>query len=109
MRRMKQLSPADRMRLLKFVCSFAWTDLRISDEERAFVRDLVARLELDQAERIEVARWLNSPPTDDGIDPTTIPAEHRRLFVEAARGILEADGVAVVEHEGFQLFEELAR
>lgn len=104
---MKQLSRDDRMRLLKFVCSFAWADLRITDQERAFVRDLVDRLQLDQDERIQVARWIATPPEGDDVDPTTIPAEHRRLFIDAARGILEADGVTVVEHEGFQLFEEL--
>lgn len=106
---MKQLEREDRLRLLKFVCSFAWTDLKITDAEREFVRSLVDRLHLDQDERIEVARWLNAPPTGDDVDPTEIPRDHRKLFVEAARGVLEADGVTVVEHEGFQIFEELLR
>jgi hypothetical protein len=106
---MKNLSRADRMRLLEFVCSFAWTDLEVSPAERAFIAQLVDRFHLDQEERSEVARWIESPPNDDGIDPTTIPAEHRKLFVDAARAVLEADGVTESEFEGFQIFEELTR
>ncbi len=106
---MKTLRSADRMRLLKFVCSFAWTDLEVSDAERAFVAQLVDRFHLDQEERSEVARWIESPPDDEGIDPTTIPAEHRKLFIDAARAVLAADGVTESEFEGFQIFEELTR
>ena len=39
---LKKLSAKDRMRLLRFVCSFAWTDFEIRDEELVpFVFDLL--------------------------------------------------------------------
>lgn len=102
---MEQLTRDQRLRLLKFVCSFAWADLRVTDPERAFVRGLVERLQLDQDERTQVARWLTLPPED--VDPAEVPRDHRRMFVDTMRQLLEADGVAVLEHENFKLFEEL--
>ncbi len=41
------LSRAERLQLLRFVTSFAWADLSVSDEERAFIHSLVSRLHLD--------------------------------------------------------------
>jgi uncharacterized tellurite resistance protein B-like protein len=41
-----QLDREDRLRLMRFVCSFAWADLEVQPEERAFVRRLIARLDL---------------------------------------------------------------
>ena len=32
---MEQLETKTRMDLMKFVCSFAWTDLKVTDQERA--------------------------------------------------------------------------
>ena len=55
-----QLDRAERLRLMKFVCSFAWADLEIRPEERAFVARLVRRLELDPDERRRVESWLES-------------------------------------------------
>ena len=104
---MEQLTRDQRLRLLKFVCSFAWADLRVTDAERAFVRGLVERMHLDQDERSQVASWLHLPPED--VDPAEVPPEHRRLFVDTTRKLLETDGVAVLEHESFKLFEELLR
>ena len=44
---LNELDRADRLQLMKFVCSFAWADLEIHRKERAFVRDLVQRLEFE--------------------------------------------------------------
>ena len=55
---MKRLDRTSRLRLLEFVCSFAWTDLEVTDAERAVVSRLVDRFEFDQEERSQVARWL---------------------------------------------------
>ena len=43
---------------MRFVCSFAWADLEVTATERAFIVNLVERLDLDDAERDEVAKWL---------------------------------------------------
>ena len=48
-----QLSRTDRLRLMRFVCSFVWADLQVRDRERAFVRKLADRLGL-QSEAGEI-------------------------------------------------------
>ena len=105
---LSRLRRKDRLRLMKFVCSFAWADLEIRPEERAFVARMVGRLELDDDDKRRVAEWLEVPPSPDSIDPTLIPAEHRRVFLEAIEGVILSDGeVSPEEHENLTLFEKL--
>jgi uncharacterized tellurite resistance protein B-like protein len=103
-----RLDRAERLSLMKFVCSFAWADLQIRPEEREFVARMIRRLGLDDAEARQVAGWLKLPPRPESVDPTQIPVEHRRLFVESIRGIIESDGeVAVEEQENLDLLQKL--
>src|SRR5262245_43280899 len=88
-----QLDPKSRMNLLKLVCSFAWTDLKVQREERELVRQIARRLDLSEAEYRQVGQWLALPPRD--VDPTTIPREHRELFLAAAEATVRADGKVV--------------
>ena len=74
-----RLDRRDRMRLMRFVCSFAWADLEVRPEEREFVRAMVARLALDDDERKKVQCWLDHPPELESVDPTLVPAAHRRV------------------------------
>jgi hypothetical protein len=105
---LSQLSGADRLRLMKFVCSFAWADLEISPEERAFIARLIRGLELDRDEEVQVHRWLDVPPALDGLDPTTIPEAHKRFFLEAIEGVIASDGrLTSEETESFDLFRQL--
>jgi uncharacterized tellurite resistance protein B-like protein len=97
-----QLSRDQRLLLLKFVCAFAWTDLEVTDTEKAFVRRLIDKLELDTEDRAEVEQWLHVAPAPSEVDPALIPAEHRRAFVETARAIIYADG-SVDDEERAQL------
>jgi uncharacterized tellurite resistance protein B-like protein len=102
------LSSQHRLRLMKFVCSFAWADLEVRPEERAFIARLIRGLELDREEEIQVHAWLDLPPSLDGLDPTTIPPDHRRLFLEAIEGVIAADGrVATEEDENLEIFRQL--
>ena len=102
------LSREDRVRLLRFVCSCAWADLEVQDEERSFLRDLIERLGLSDAEGDMVDAWLQVPPPPEEIDPTEIPAEHRQLFLDVVRDMIQADHqVAEGEFEIFELFEQL--
>jgi uncharacterized tellurite resistance protein B-like protein len=89
---LEELSRNDRMLLLKFVCAFAWTDLRIHEGERRFVERLMNRLALDEEDRTEVEAWLHVAPSPSDVDAKLVPAEHRRLFVEAVRAVIYADG-----------------
>lgn len=105
-----KLGPADRLRLLRFVASFAWSDLTITAGERAYVHRLVSRLHLTPQEAREVEGWLRSPPLEDDVDPTTIPREHRELFLDAVREMVESDGdVSPEERESLLLLEQLTR
>ncbi len=104
----ERLSSTERLQLMKFVCSFAWADLEIRPEERAFIGRLVGGLDLDPDEEVQVQQWLEVPPALDGLDPTTIPAAHRRLFIAAIEGVIESDGrLALEESESLEVFRQL--
>ncbi len=107
---MDQLSRADRLRLMRFVCSFAWSDLQVTDAERKLVAHLAQRLQLSDDERAEVQGWLKVPPRPEQVDPQEIPAQHRSLFIEAARATISVDGaVTDAEREAFDLLERMLR
>jgi uncharacterized tellurite resistance protein B-like protein len=104
------LSREERLQLMRFVCSFAWADLEIRDEERAYVADLIKRLELDEAESNQVAGWLNLPPAPEEVDPMQIPVKHRQIFLDAMLGLVGADGnIDEAETESFNLLSQLVR
>ncbi|HET8645863.1 MAG TPA: TerB family tellurite resistance protein [Vicinamibacteria bacterium] len=105
-----RLSRDERLRLLRFVTSFAWADLTVRDEERAFLARLMRRMALDAEDARAVAGWLAVPPSPDDVDPTEVPRVHRQLFSEAAREVVLADGeVAPEEREYVKLLELLTR
>ena len=103
-----RLDRRERLRLVEFVCSFAWADFEIQPEEREFVAGLIRRLDLDADERRQVDQWLERPPRIENLDPTAIPAAHRRDFVEAIEGLIAADGaVQEEERDTFEVFKQL--
>ena len=107
---MQALNREDRLRLMKFICSFAWADLEIQDAERKFVGKLVKQLELDEAETKMVEGWLEVPPPVEELDPAEIPRAHRQLFLDTARAMIVADGtIDADEAENFALLEALVR
>jgi len=102
------LDRRQRLDLMKFVCSFAWADLEIRQEERDFVARMVDRLHLDAEERDRVKGWLEVPPPPESVDPTSIPREHRKIFVEAIEGVIASDGeISPEERENLSLFQDL--
>lgn len=103
-----RLDRRERLRLVEFVCSFAWADFEIQPEEREFIAGLIRRLDLDADERRQVDLWLERPPRIENLDPTAIPAAHRRHFVEAIEGLIAADGaVQEEERDTFEIFKQL--
>ncbi len=88
------LDQQQRLLLLRFVCAYAWADLEIKEGERRFVERLAQRMELGDDERQQVEQWLHVAPAPSDVDPKKIPAEHRRVFFEACRAVLYADGEA---------------
>jgi len=89
---LRQLSRDERLLLMRFVCSFAWADARIAPEERALVQRMIAKLQLDAAERRQVLAWLDAPPPPESVDPKLVPPEHRALFLHALESIVSVDG-----------------
>lgn len=105
-----ELNSEDRLRLMRFICSFAWADLEVQDEERGFVAKMAAKLGLSDEEIDQVREWLEVPPRAEDLDPSQIPREHRQLFIDAARAMVVADGrVDPEEAENLALFEMLVQ
>ena len=102
---LEELSPEDRLLLLKFVCAFAWADLKVLDSERRFVGRLVKKMSLSAEERKEVEAWLMVSPAPSEVDPSLVPKEHRHTFIEAVRAVIYADGE--VDDEERTQFERL--
>ena len=103
-----RLTPDERMRLLRFVCSFAWADLEVTDTEKAFVKRLVAKMPITPEEIEQVDEWLEFPPDPDSVDPTDIPPEHKQVYLAQVLNMVRADGnIGTEEVEIFALFEKL--
>jgi uncharacterized membrane protein YebE (DUF533 family) len=104
------LNREDRLQLMRFVCSFAWADLEVSDQEREFIVKMVIRLGLNEEEQDQVAQWLEVPPRADDLDPADIPREHRKLFLDAAKAMILSDGtVEDAEAENLIILDQLLR
>ena len=100
----------ERLQLMRFVCSFAWADLEVTESERDFVVRLVDKLDLDDEEREQVANWLEVPPRADDLDPADVPREHRQLFLDAARAMILSNGrLGDVEAENHVILDQLLR
>ena len=107
---LEELPSEDRLRLMRFVCAFAWADLDIADTERDFVRSLISKMNLNEEEAAEVEHYLTVPPRPEDVDPTDVPAEHRQIFLTSILGIVGADGVVDErEVENLSLLEQLLR
>jgi hypothetical protein len=102
------LSVPERLNLLKFVCSFCWTDLKIAQAERDLVMRIVGQMNLTDDEAKQVRAWLQVPPPVDEIDPSSVPKEHRELFLRAAQMAIAADGrVVPAERDAMAIFRDL--
>ncbi len=103
-----KLSREERMRLMRFVCSFAWADLEVQKEERAFVGKLMNKLELTAEEKKQVAKWLQVPPRPEEVDPTDVPRAHRKIFLDTIKKVIAADKrLDPDEKENLELLEQL--
>jgi uncharacterized tellurite resistance protein B-like protein len=104
------LDRESRLRLVRFVCSFAWADLEVQDAERKLVRKLLGELGLDEEEQESAERWLQVPPAPEDVDPMDIPLDHRQIFLNTVLQVVGADGVVdSKEMETLSIFEKLLR
>ena len=108
MKNLAQLTPPERLQLLKFVCAAVWADLEVSEPERLYILGLSLRLGLPDDELLQVREWLEKPPTADELDPAQVPPEHRKLLLEAVTAAISVDGVVDPrERESLRLLQEL--
>ena len=96
---MRQLESEERLKLLRLVCAMAWADSEIQQEERGFIAKLIFKMGTPAAEIRQVKQWLAERPADEDVDPSTIPQEHREMFLEACRGVMAADGTVTDEEK----------
>ena len=102
------LSQSERLDLVRFVCSFAWADLRVKNAEREYIARLVRRLEFTPNELAQVDEWLKLPPLPEEVDPAIISRKHREIFLDAVKGLVAADlNINDDERESVLLLEEL--
>jgi len=103
-----KMTAVERMNLMRFVCSFVWTDLKVASQERDLVMRIAGRLALTDAELKQVEQWLRLPPNVEEVDPTSVPKAHRQLFLQAAELVAKADGKVVpAEKDSLALFRDL--
>jgi hypothetical protein len=108
--KLRSLSSKDRLQLLGFVCSSLWADLDVGSSEKTFVLSLAQRLNLPDSDMEQVEAWLETPPPAEDVDPSSIPPEHRRIFLEAVEQAVASDGAAnPPESEYLALFRQLLR
>ena len=106
----QDLDKESRLRLVRFVCSFAWADLEVQDAERSLVARMLDQLGLDDQEKAMTEQWLRLPPEPEDVDPTDIPVEHRQIFLNTVLQMVGADGVVDPnEMETLAVFERLLR
>ena len=107
---LQELTREQRLLLMRFVCSFAWIDLEVRQEERDLVAGFVRRLKLDDEEKERVSRWLESPPPLDSVDPALVPRAHRMKFLRAVESTVTVDGeVSPEERDALLVFAQLIR
>ena len=105
---MDDFSRADRLCLVKFLCSFAWADLEVRDEERVFVQRVVTQLKLNDEDQEKTQGWLSIPPSPESVDPMLVPRAHRKIFLDSIAGVIVSDGViSTEERESFDLLKTL--
>ncbi len=105
-----ELTKDERVLLLKFVCAFAWADLEVRDQERAFVGRLIERLGLSEDENRQVGSWLAHGIAPEEVDPNRVPRRHREIFLKCAQEMIAADGeIDPNETENYELLKALLK
>ena len=105
-----KLTSEERLRLMKFVCSFVWADLEVHEKEKTLVRQMVKNLHLTPDEAKMVERWLIVPPRAEEVDPAKVPLKHRELLLDSIREVIAADGrLDPAERENLDLLQQLLR
>lgn len=86
------LSSEEKLQIMRFICAFAWADLKVVTAEKHFIEQFASVLELTESEKISVNSWVKHPPRPEEIDPFGIPHHLRETIISAAKAISMVDG-----------------
>jgi hypothetical protein len=82
----------EKLQIMRFICTFAWADLKVVQAERQFIMRFCDTLVLNDDERKEVESWLKHPQHPDDIDPFSLPKHLHEYVLSAAQAISIVDG-----------------
>jgi hypothetical protein len=103
----EELSPRERIQLLRFAASFVWADCEVADAERRFMVDLARALGLRRPEA-RTARLLARPPALEEVDPAAVRPGMADVVRTVALEAIAADGrVEPAEMAMFELLDDL--
>jgi tellurite resistance protein len=87
-----ELTTDEKLSVMRFICAFAWADLEIQNDEVKLINQIMQALELDKKHYQTVYQWLKRPPRAEDVDPFTIPDNLKEIILDAATGVILADG-----------------
>ena len=87
-----ELPTEEKLSVMRFICAFAWADLEIQIAERKLIQQIMSALDLDEEHHPTVMHWLDRPPRAEDVDPFTIPDSLKDIILDAATGVILADG-----------------
>ena len=99
------LTSEERVELMRFLCSFAWADDEVQDEERVVLMKVLDNIGLGEDDRTKVLAWLEERPDMTGFDFGSIPQDKRDIFLDLAFSVASAHGgLAKEELAHLQMF-----
>ena len=87
-----ELTTDEKLRVMRFICAFAWADLEIQSDEVKLIHQIMNALDLDKIHYPTVLGWLKRPPRAEDVDPLSIPDNLKEIILDAATGVILADG-----------------
>ncbi|MEC8379189.1 MAG: hypothetical protein VXZ96_02635 [Myxococcota bacterium] len=86
------LNSDEKLQIMRFICAFAWADLKVVSAEKHFIEQFSIVLELSENEKNSVKSWIKHPPRPEEIDPFSISPHLKETIIAAAKAISMVDG-----------------
>ena len=103
-----ELTTEEKLSVMRFICAFAWADLEIQQAERKLINQIMEVIQLAEEHRPTVLGWLDRPPRAEDVDPLSIPDNLKELILDAATGVILADGeLQDAEIDLLDLFQQI--
>jgi uncharacterized tellurite resistance protein B-like protein len=94
-----QIDRKHRLRLMQFLCSFAWADGKVRKQEKILVRRFAEFLDFDDEAIRNIEAWLKQAPRLEEFDTSELSRADRVIFVEAIESVILADGKIAAEEQ----------